>query len=152
MAYITEAEYEALYGEIDTAEFERLAFDASRFMDTMTTGIDNYRKLKSAMPTDEDDAEAVEMCCAKLISLMKSIESAEGFVAREDGTVVSKAVSSFSSGSESMSFGGSSAVSAALSDINARNKLYMDTVKSYLSGIEDANGVNLLYMGRYPNV
>ena len=151
MAYITEAKYESLYGDIETAEFDRLAFDASRFMDAMTTGIDNFKKLKAAMPTDEDDAEAVEMCCAKLISLMKTIESYDGFVTREDGTAISKAVSSISSGSESMSFG-TSATSAAASDITVRNKLFSDTVKAYLSGIEDANGVNLLYMGRYPNV
>lgn len=152
MAYITEADYEALYGAIDTAEFDRLAYDASRFMDRMTTGIDNVKKLKTAMPTDEDDAEAVEMCCAKLISLMKTIESADGFVTREDGTVVSKAVSSISSGSESMSFGNGSSMSAAASDVKVRDTLFADTVKAYLSGIEDANGVNLLYMGRYPNV
>ena len=151
MAYITEAKYESLYGDIETAEFDRLAFDASRFMDAMTTGIDNFKKLRAAMPTDEDDAEAVEMCCAKLISLMKTIESFDGFVAREDGTAISKAVSSISSGSESMSFGTSS-TSAAAADISVRNKLFSDTVKAYLSGIEDANGVNLLYMGRYPNV
>lgn len=151
MAYITEADYEALYGDIETAEFNRLAYDASRFMDVMTTGIDNVKKLKTAMPTDEDDAEAVEMCCAKLINLMQVIESFNGFVTRDDGTAVSKAVSSISSGSESMSFGTNS-VSAAAADESVRNKLLSDTVKAYLSGIEDANGVNLLYMGRYPNV
>ena len=151
MAYITEANYEALYVSIDTAEFDRLAYDASRFMDAMTTGIDNVKKLKTAMPEDEDDAEAVEMCCAKLISLLQSIEAANGFTLRGDGTVVSNAVSSISSGSESISFGTSS-VSAAASDITVKNKLMTDTVKAYLSGIEDKNGVNLLYMGRYPNV
>ena len=152
MAYITRSRYVELYGDIDPFEFERLSFDASRLMDKMTTGIDNVKKLKTAMPTDEDDAEAVVMCCGKLISLMKAVESADGFVTREDGTVISKAVSSISSGSESMSFGGGSATSSAASDVNARNALFTDTVKAYLSGIEDANGVNLLYMGRYPNV
>lgn len=152
MAYITKEKYEALYGAIDSSAFERLAYDASRLMDTMTTGIDNVKKLKTAMPTDADDAEAVEMCCAKLISLMNNIESADGFVTREDGTVISKAVSSISSGSESMSFGGASSVSGAIADSNVRKRLYQDTVKAYLGGIEDSNGVNLLYMGRYPNV
>ena len=153
MAYITEADYEALYGDITTAEFDRLAYDASRLMDRMTTGIDNVKKLKTAMPTDEDDAEAVEMCCAKLISLMKTIESADGFVEREDGTVAPKSVSSFSSGSESMTFGNSASVTAsAASDKKVRDALLADTVRAYLSGVEDANGVNLLYMGRYPNV
>ena len=151
MAYIKKNRYVELYGDIDSFEFERLSFDASRLMDKMTPGIDNVKKLKTAMPTDEDDAEAVMMCCAKLISLMQTIEAMDGAVIREDGTVISKTVSSISSGSESMSFGGG-ATSAAATDITARNTLLADTVKAYLSGIEDANGVNLLYMGRYPNV
>lgn len=151
MAYITEAEYEGLYGEIDTAEFTRLSFDASRMMDVMTTGVDSVKKLQTAFPVNENDAEAVRMCCAKLISLMQAVESADGFVVRGDGTVSAKAVSSISSGSESISFA-NSALSTAAVDTSARTKLYQDTVKAFLSGIEDANGVNLLYMGRYPNV
>lgn len=147
MAYITKSEYEALYGAISAGDFTRLSYDASRLMDYMTTGIDNVKKLQAYPPAGDD----VMMCCAKLISLMKTIESLDGATEREDGTVVSKAVSSISSGSESMSFG-SNAISAAATDITARNTLLADTVKAYLSGIEDANGVNLLYMGRYPNV
>ena len=151
MAYITKNRYVELYGDIDSFEFERLSFDASRLMDKMTTGIDNVKKLKTAMPTDEDDAEAVMMCCAKLISLMQTIEAMDGAVIREDGTVISKTVSSISSGSESMSFG-SNSISAAASDPTARKALLADTVRAYLGGLTDSNGVNLLYMGRYPNV
>jgi len=148
MAYITEADYEALYGTIETADFTRLSYDASRFMDYMTTGIDNVKKLQSYPPSGDD----VKMCCAKLISLMQAIEAADGFITRDDGTVTTKSVSSISSGSESLSFSNGSSLSAAVADTNARQKLFADTVKSYLGGLTDSNGVNLLYMGRYPNV
>lgn len=148
MAYITEADYEALYGSIETADFTRLSYDASRFMDYMTTGIDNVKKLQTYPPTGDD----VKMCCAKLISLMQAVEAADGFIVRADGTVTTKAVSSISSGSESLSFANSSSLSAAANDLEARKKLYSDTVRAYLGGLQDSNGVNLLYMGRYPDV
>lgn len=32
----------------------------------------------------------------------------------------------------------------------AQEKLYADTVREYLSGVTDANNVNLLYAGLYP--
>ena len=147
MAYITEADYEALYGSIDTADFTRLSYDASRFMDYQTTGIDGVKKLQLYPPSGDD----VKMCCAKLISLMKTIEDADGFITRADGTVVSKTVSSVSSGSESISYS-TGALSAAVTDSVARTRLYKDTVKAYLGGLTDSNGVNLLYMGRYPDV
>lgn len=148
MAYITEAQYEALYGSIETSDFTRLSYDASRFMDYMTTGIDNVKKLQTYPPTGDD----VKMCCAKLISLMQAVEAADGFIVRADGTVTTKAVSSISSGSESLSFANSSALATAANDLDARTRLYSDTVKAYLGGLTDSNGVNLLYMGRYPNV
>lgn len=147
MAYITQSEYENLYGEIGAGEFKRLSYAASRLMDYMTTGIDNVKKLQAYPPAGDD----VMMCCAKLISLMRAIESADGVNVREDGTVVPKAVSSISAGSESMSFS-TNTISAAAADITVRNGLFADTVKAYLGGLTDSNGVNLLYMGRYPNV
>ena len=147
MAYITKAEYESLYGTISDGEFTRLSYEASRLMDYMTTGIDNVKKLTEYPPSGDD----VMMCCAKLISLMQAIETANGFVTREDGTVISKAVSSISSGRESISYG-SNSLSAAASDTAAKNKLLADTVKAYLGGLTDSNGVNLLYMGAYPDV
>lgn len=159
MAYITFAQYSGLYSDLtDNAEFNRLSYDASRLMDIHTTGIDNVKKLAVAMPTNAGDAECVWHCCAHLIHVMKSIEDAEngatGYVTRADGTVVSKAVSSISSGTESISYsnGASTALGAAVGDMNERNRMYGDIVKRYLSGVPDSNGVNLLYMGAYPYV
>ena len=48
---------------------------------------------------------------------------------------------------ESVSF--AAPPSAGLSQ-SQREALYSDTVRDYLSGVADANGVHLLYMGRYP--
>ena len=160
MAYITYSAFHALYPDISEAEFNRYSYDASRLMDAHTTGVDNYRKLSEAYPSEDEYAdEAIKRCCAKLTALMREIDKAEssavGYVTRADGTVVSKAVSSISSGSESISYstsGGGSALSAAISDKAARDALYADTMKAYLSGVTDANGINLLYMGAYPNV
>ena len=41
-------------------------------------------------------------------------------------------------------------IDAAVADRTARDRLLAWIVWDYLRGIEDANGVNLLYMGLYP--
>ena len=121
MAYIEYSDFSALYPDITAAEFARYSYDASRLMDAHTTGIGNYRKLVEAYPSEDEYADtAIQRCCAKLTALMCEIDKAEsnavGYVTRADGTVVSKAVSSISSGSESISYstgGSGSALSAA---------------------------------------
>jgi hypothetical protein len=45
---------------------------------------------------------------------------------------------------------GSSVIDKAVADKSVRNKLVADTIRGGLSGVKDANGVNLLYMGKYP--
>lgn len=164
MAYVTLKEYSEIYNDgAQEAEFNRLLWEAARIMDNATTGVDNYRKLRNAFPTDEYDAETVRRCACNLINTMKQIEqaeksaqSAQGFVEREDGTVVNKVISSVSSGSESISYatgssaGGSTTINKAVSDRAERDAMYMGIIQEYLSGVSDANGVNLLYMGRYP--
>ena len=149
-----------LYGEeITERDFSRLSFEAFRVMDDMTTGVDGFRKLRYMYPTECYDAEAVRRCAYEIIRMMHQIEVMEasaGYVTREDGTVMNKRVSSVSSGSESISYvnGGTSgtAIEAAVADRDARRALFSDTVKKYLSGIKDAHGVNLLYMGVYHRV
>lgn len=158
MAYVTLDYFNGLYPDAGNIEnFADLEWEASRIVDTHTTGIDNVRKLRVAFPRDEYDAEAVKRCICKLIKLLHDIEVAEksrGLVQREDGTVTSGVVSSVSSGAESISYAtsGGTAIDAAVGDISARNKLLSQTVRQMLSGVSDANGVNLLYMGRYPCV
>lgn len=159
--YITFDDFCAIYCPIDERDFNRLAFDACRLVDARTTGIDNVKKLKIAFPTDEDDAQAVKRCICKLIYTMAQIEEAEkavnqgkGYTETENG-IRGKVITSVSAGNETISYsaGGSSSttlIDKALADKTVQDKLFSDTIREYLSGVTDANGVNLLYMGSYP--
>lgn len=158
--YITLEEYSQLYDEIDEKSFNRLCFDACRVMDIHTTGIDNVKKLKRFPPTNEDDAMAVKHCAAKIISLLLQIQQAETSVAEARGYestemgMRGKVISSVTAGNESISYAtgntSATAIDTAVKDKTARDKLLAETVREYLSGVQDANGVNLLFMGMYP--
>ena len=157
MAYSTKSDYEAIYGNgsITESEFTRFSWEASRVMDVQTTGIDDVRKLSVAMPEDEYSLTCVKNCCCKLVNVLKQIEEAEssgaGFLTRADGLLQPRVVASVSSGSESMSFSnGATAISKAVADENERDKLLAKICHRYLSGVEDKNGVRLLFMGVYP--
>lgn len=157
MAYVDFDFFKDIYKDVPEENFKNLEWEARRIIDACTTGIDNVKKLAVAYPIDLDDAETVKRCMCKLIKLIYDINTAEasrGAVQREDGTVVSGVVSSVSSGSESISYAtsGGTAIDAAVGDIAARRSLMLHTVKEYLTGVTDANGVNLLYMGVYPYV
>ena len=163
MSYITSEEYKQIYAPMDEQLFNRLAFDACRIMDIHTTGIDNVKKLKKYFPTDEDDAAAVKHCAAKIIYTLNQIHQAEatalesrGYEATEQG-MRGKVISSISAGNESISYttGGNASATvydAAAKDRTARDKLISEIVWEYLRGVSDANGVSLLYMGRYTHV
>lgn len=154
MAYIDYAFYKSLYGEdIAEQEFNRFAFDASRIMDNCTSGVDGVKKLEIAFPTKESDALAVKHCICKLIQMCKELETAEAayrITKNADGQYSTGVVASVSSGSESVSYKVPDAFSAPVSDYSERRKAFYNLVSSYLSGVQDANGVNLLYGGRYP--
>lgn len=164
--YIDYEFYTSLYDDMTEQNFNRLAWDACRKLDNYTTGADGYKKLKRAFPVDEDDAEAVKRCTAKLIYILQQIETAEesvtagrGYEQTENG-IRGKVITNISSGSESISYStGNSAtynnatiIDKAIADKAVQNKLISDTVREYLSGVTDANGVNLLFMGVYPRV
>lgn len=160
--YIQYEEYTGLYDPIDQKLFNRLSYDACRYLDRITTGIDGVRKLKVAFPADEDSADSVKHCAAKIVNILLQIQEAEqsasvgrGYLQTENG-LQGKVVSSVSAGNESVSFssGGNQkiAIDAAVSDLFARDNLIFSTIREYLSGMTDANGVNLLYMGVYPRV
>lgn len=159
--YITNSDYTAIYDVMDEKQFNRLAFEACRVADYHTTGVDNVKKLKTAFPTDEDDTQAVKRCICKLVNIMAQIEAAEkavnqgkGYTETENG-LRGKVITSVSAGNESISYsagGGNTAtmIDKALADKAVQKRLFSDTVREYLSGVTDANGVNLLYMGPYP--
>lgn len=152
--YITYSEYTQLYDEMDEKLFNRVASDAFRVMDIHTSGIDNVKKLRSFFPVNEDDVTAVKHCAAKLINTMSIIyraETASGFESTGHG-LQGRVISSVTSGNESISYatGSASVIDEAVKDINVRSRLYGNIVLDYLRGVLDANGVNLLYKGRYP--
>lgn len=163
--YVDLTFFQDLYpdSEIPDDQFDLLAWDASRLLNRMTTGVDGVKKLKEAFPTDEEDAEAVRRCACKLIYLAfriqeaeTALENARGYVEQSDGTVKGKIVTSVSAGNESISYSGGSSshtiIDKALADREVQEQLYMDTVTECLSGTSDANGVNLLYLGPYPRL
>lgn len=159
--YIQYEAYTNLYDSIDQKLFNRLSYDACRYLDRLTTGVDGVKKLKVAFPTDEDSADSVKHCAAKVINILLQIQEAEqsasvgrGYEKTESG-LRGKVVSSVSAGNESVSYSAGSqitAIDAAVSDLAVRDHLICSTIREYLSGITDANGVNLLYMGVYPRV
>lgn len=158
--YITFEDYTKFYDPIDERLFNRLAFDACRHVDIHTTGIDNVKKLKLYFPTDEDDAQAVKNCAAKVVNLLAQIQEAEKAVSMGRGYTETanglqrKIISRVEAGNEAISYmesnAGTSVIDKAVSDMSVRNKLVADIIREGLSGITDANGVNLLYMGPYP--
>ena len=158
--YITLEEYTQLYDAIDEKAFNRLCFDACRVMDIHTTGIDNVKKLKRFFPIDSDAVEAVKHCAAKLINLLFQIQEAEkasamgrGYTETDQG-LQGKIISRVESGNEAISYSetktADSTIDFAVADKSVREKLLADTVREYLSGVADDNGIYLLYMGKYP--
>ena len=157
--YITYGEYTALYDGIEDKVFNRLAFDACRYLDRLTTGADGVKKLKVAMPVDEDDKASVTHCAADVINILSRIDAAEksaasgrSMIQTENG-VRGGVITSVSAGNESITYSTShekTTIDVAAGDAAARDALIHRTIRNYLSGVADANGVNLLYMGPYP--
>lgn len=160
--YIDYSYYTSLYGEISEQDFNRLVFDACRILDNLTTGADGFRKLKYAFPEDQDDLEAVKRCAARLVSILWQVEKAEksAYLANEytetENGLKGRVIASVSSGAESISYAtgkqNSTIIDKAVSDPVEKKRLLSKTVGEFLSGVQDANGVNLLYMGVYPHV
>ena len=163
--YVDYEYYKSLYGSdaVSESKFNRFSWGASKKIEHYTTGADGVKKLQVAFPTDEESQEAVKRCLCALIELTSNIANAEnnakantGYIEREDGTLLGKVVTSISAGNEKISYSAGEAsatlISRAVADKAMREQLFRDTIKEYLSGVTDANGVNLLYMGTYPYV
>lgn len=160
--YITFEDYYNLTNTDLTDEriFDSLCFEACRVMDVHTTGIDNVKKLKKFFPTDEDYAEAVKRCAVKLVDTLYEIHQAEIAAAmsrnyiQTDQGLRRQIISRVEAGNEAITYSetknGNTMIDAAASDRTERKKLLAGIVWDYLRGIEDDNGVNLLYMGMYP--
>lgn len=163
--YADYTDYQGIYGteRLQEAYFQPFAIEAQRIMDRYTTGVDNVRKLKVAFPTDEDTVLYVKACFCRLVDTLYEISEAERLASLARGYEVTsegirgKVISSRSAGNESISYGtaggsgaASSAMDKAVTDLQERNRLISQIITEHLSGQTDANGVNLLYMGRYP--
>lgn len=161
--YITIEEYADRYADIDPKIFNRLSARACRAIDRWTTGFDGTKKLQIAYPVAPDAVEAVKSCAGALIRFFEQIEQAEASASARRilvetpegyrGTVVS----SVTSGTESVSYSGKNntvqtSVDRAAEDVEYMDRFLRKTVQEYLSGVPDANGINLLYMGAYPHV
>lgn len=149
--YIDYADYSAVYSDLTESEFAYKCFIACLEMDKQTKGVDGYSKLDNAFPTDEKNEMAVKVCAIELVHLLNMLdrnENAFGFDVTDDGKYIGKQINSVSSGSESVSYT-SGGTSYKAED---KKKLIYSMIRDYLSGITDKNGVNLLYMGAYPNV
>lgn len=158
--YIELNDYVKYYQDCcDFQSFNRLSMEACQRLDYHTTGLDGVKKLKAAFPTDEDDARMVKYCACKIVHILGQIEAAEaamknarGYEETEIG-IRGRVITSVTAGNESISYsagGGSTAtlIDKALADKSVQDKLITDTIRECLSGIRDANGVNMLFMGR----
>lgn len=164
MAYVDYEYYKSLYGEqkaIPETDFNRLLWDAEREIDKATRGVDGVRKLQVAFPTSDYDAEAVKRCVCSLVEFLNQIETAEQnanslgqYTERADGSLQGKVVSSVSAGNESISYAvgksADTAISNAIKDLHSKDVAVYQFITSRLRGVSDANGVNLLFGGRYP--
>ena len=161
--YIDYEYYKSLYGEkaIPEIDFNRLLWDAEREINKATSGVDGIKKLKVAFPTDQEDEETVKRCVVELVNFLYKLEEAENnanslgqYTEREDGSFQGKVVSSVSAGNESISYavGKSSetAISTAVKSVKDKEMVVYQLITSKLSGVSDANGVNLLFAGRDP--
>lgn len=143
------------YGDaIPEEAFEKFAQRASDRIDLLT-----YDRLIDGLPQNERAQTRIKQAVCSVAEalywidqIQKSSRESIGTITREDGTVVSKAVSSVSSGSESISYatggaGQSDAYSLAAANKTAENALLYGMALEYLSNVTTDEGVNLLYSG-----
>lgn len=156
--YVDYEYYRTLYGEkaISEAEFNRLLWDAEREIDKATSGVDGVRKLQVAFPTSDYDAETVKRCVCALVEFLGNLEVAESgsnFIKDASGTVHGGIAKSVSAGNESITYVTSdTSISNAIKSVKDRDLTVYAFIASRLHGVDDANGVNLLYAGRYPYI
>lgn len=146
--YIDYEYFKTLYGENALAEneFNRLSWDAEREIDKATCGIDGVKKLKVAFPTDEYNAEIVKRCVCDLIVYLSQLEKARNTMMNDGGIVSSR-----TAGNESISYvNADTDVNMALASVEGKERAVYSFITEGLRGVTDANGVYLLYLGKYP--
>lgn len=158
MAYADYQFYtEKYYGDtVPESDFPKYAERASDRIDAITFDrlVNGFPEEERAITKVKKAACAVADALYQIDQIKKASMESVGTVTREDGTVVSKAVSSISSGSESISYatgssgGGSDSIyGQAAIDKKTENVLLYQIATEYLSGVADNKGVCLLYAG-----
>lgn len=157
MAYADYQFYtEKYYGDtVPESDFPKYAERASDRIDAIT-----FDRLVNDFPEEERAVTKVKKAvCAvaetlyQIDQIKKTSMESVGTITREDGTVVSKSVSSISSGSESISFatgssGGTESIyGQAAIDKKVESVLLYQVASEYLAGVTDKKGICLLYAG-----
>lgn len=147
---------EKYYGDtVPESDFPKYVERASDRIDAIT-----FDRLIDGLPENERAQTKVKKAVCAVADAMYQIDQIKkasiesvGTVTREDGTVVSKAVSSVSSGSESISFasgssgGAESIYGQAAVDKKVESVLLYQVATEYLSSVTDKKGICLLYAG-----
>lgn len=157
MAYVDYQFYtEKYYGDtVPESDFPKYADRSSDRIDAIT-----FDRLVNGFSEEERAATKVKKAVCAVADALYQIDQIKktsmesiGTITREDGTVVSKAVSSVSSGSESISYvtgssGGTESIyGQAAVDKKVESVLLYQIAAEYLSGVTDKKGVCLLYAG-----
>ena len=137
------------------SDFPRYAERASDRIDILT-----FDRLADGLPESERAQKKIKKAVCELADALFQIDTVKkaametvGTVKKEDGTVINKAVSSISSGSESISYvtgtGGtnSSVYGQAAMDKKVENVLVTQIVCENLQGVMTDDGVPVLYAG-----
>ena len=158
--YATQEEFASLYPNASADAYSRFAWDAQKYIDNATGTVDGVKKLRIAYPENEEDAEAVVRCMCAVINALDEVDAvkasatAAGSYVNTANGYVSAGIRSISAGGESITYGidaGAETDTLRAAKSGAALKQYVyGIIESYLRGVADANGVNLLYGGRYP--
>lgn len=144
---------EKYYGDtVPESDFPKYADRASDRIDMIT-----FDRLVNGFPEEERAVTKVKKAVCAVADAIYQIDQIKnasmetvGTVVREDGTVTGKAVSSVSSGSESISYAtgisttGIEDYALAASNAEEELKLLRNKAIPYLMNVNDRNGINLL--------
>nr|DAH15536.1 MAG TPA: Head Tail Connector Protein [Caudoviricetes sp.] len=157
MAY---ADYEfyttSYFGDtVPESDFPRYAERASDRIDILT-----FDRLADGLPESERAQKKIKKAVCELADVLFQIDTVKraametvGTVKKEDGTVINKAVSSISSGSESISYvtgtigTNSSVYGQAAMDKKVENVLVTQIIFENLQGVMTDDDVPVLYAG-----
>lgn len=147
---------EKYYGDtVPENDFPKYADRASDRIDAITFGrlVNDFPEEERAVTKVKKAVCAVAETLYQIDQIKKASMETVGTVTREDGTVTGKAVSSVSSGSESISYvtgtsgNNTDIYSQAAMDKKVENVLLRQIATDYLAGVVDKKGTCLLYAG-----